>query len=220
MPQLNTADDEYLTVLDALALSPEPVFAVNDRHRIIFWNKAMRRLLGFEYDEVVGKSCGPTLGGRDAFGNRYCSENCAIFGIAQRGESIRPFRMSVRTKSGEPMLVDLVVLKFEMHANRRPLLAYIVQKAEESPRVDAKPAADRAAVAAPIASADPRLDELTPREVEVLGMLGSGQGADDIARLLGISPLTARNHIHKVFAKIEVHSKAEAVAFAFRTHLV
>lgn len=219
MPNVNNADDEYLTVLDALALTPDPVFAVNDRRRIIFWNKGMKRLLGFEYDEVVGKLCASTIAGRDAFGNRYCGENCAIFAIVQRGESVRPFRLTMKTKSGEPAVVEVIALKFEMRGNHRPLLAYVLRRAE-----DAVPVAEtrtEAQAPAPVRrSADPRLDELTAREAQVLGMVATGKNAEEVARLLGISPFTARNHMRKVFMKIEVHSKAEAVAFAYRTHLV
>jgi DNA-binding CsgD family transcriptional regulator len=219
MPSLNTSDDEYLAVLDALALSAEPVFAVNDRHRIVFWNKAMRHLLGFEYEDVAGKPCGGTLSGRDTFGNRYCGETCAVFSIMRRGESIRPFRMTVTTKTGEAMIIDLVALKFEMRTNHRPLLAYVVHQAGNE--IGAAPPRELSAqpTASTVAS-DPRVDELTRREIEVLRMVAEGQNAGGIARILGISPLTARNHIQKVFAKIEVHSKAEAVAFAYRTHLV
>jgi len=68
--------------------------------------------------------------------------------------------------------------------------------------------------------ADARVRELTAREMEVLGLVASGQSATDIAARLGISQLTARNHIQHVFEKIEVHSKSEAVAFAYRMHLV
>jgi DNA-binding CsgD family transcriptional regulator len=210
MPQVNNADEEYLAVLDALALSPDPVFAVNDRHRIIFWNKPMQRLVGFDYDEVVGRSCGATLAGRDQFGNRYCGENCAIFAMTQRGETIHPFRLGVRTKAGASITIEMTLHKFMMRSNRRQLLAYFVTSVDET-------------VAAPkiaTVSTDPRLNELTPRELEILGRVAAGQNARLIALGLGISPLTARNHIHKLFAKIEVHSKSEAVAFAYKMHVV
>jgi DNA-binding CsgD family transcriptional regulator len=51
-------------------------------------------------------------------------------------------------------------------------------------------------------------------------MLAAGQNATDVAVRLGISPLTARNHVQHIFEKLEVHSKAEAVAFAYRMRVV
>lgn len=60
------------------------------------------------------------------------------------------------------------------------------------------------------------LAELTDREREVFGLVALGLNKDDIAVRLFISPQTARTHIQRLFRKIEVHSRAEAVAFAAR----
>jgi DNA-binding NarL/FixJ family response regulator len=69
-------------------------------------------------------------------------------------------------------------------------------------------------------SPDARARKLTAREVDVLGMLAAGHATADIATRLHISNLTARNHIQNILEKLEVHSKAEAVSFAFQKRLV
>jgi NarL family two-component system response regulator LiaR len=69
-------------------------------------------------------------------------------------------------------------------------------------------------------SADARARKLTIREVEVLGMLAAGRTTPEIAERLHISLLTARSHIQNILEKLEVHSKAEAVAFAFQKNLI
>ncbi len=69
-------------------------------------------------------------------------------------------------------------------------------------------------------SPDARARSLTEREVEVLAMLAAGQPTAEIASRLRISNLTARNHIQNILDKLEVHSKAEAVAFAFQKRLL
>jgi DNA-binding NarL/FixJ family response regulator len=69
-------------------------------------------------------------------------------------------------------------------------------------------------------SPDARARRLTTREVEVLGMLAAGRSAPEIGGRLNISILTARNHIQNILDKLEVHSKAEAVAFAFQQRIV
>jgi two-component system nitrate/nitrite response regulator NarL len=56
--------------------------------------------------------------------------------------------------------------------------------------------------------------------VEVLGMLAAGRTTPEIAERLHISQLTARSHIQNILEKLEVHSKAEAVAFAFQKNLI
>lgn len=55
------------------------------------------------------------------------------------------------------------------------------------------------------------LDELTPREREVLELIARGLDNAAIARALSISPKTVRNHVSNVFAKLGVGHRGEAV---------
>lgn len=55
---------------------------------------------------------------------------------------------------------------------------------------------------------------LTPRELEVLRLLGAGLPIEDVAGQLGIARETARRHITAVLEKTGVHSQLEAVAAA------
>jgi DNA-binding NarL/FixJ family response regulator len=61
-----------------------------------------------------------------------------------------------------------------------------------------------------------RIIRLTPREKDVLSLLIEGADNDRIAQALVISPQTARTHVQNVLAKLEVHSRLEAVAFVVR----
>jgi DNA-binding NarL/FixJ family response regulator len=60
------------------------------------------------------------------------------------------------------------------------------------------------------------LDSLTEREREILELLSQGMRNDDIAQKLYISPQTVQTHVRNVLAKLGVHSKLEAVAFAVK----
>jgi DNA-binding NarL/FixJ family response regulator len=64
-----------------------------------------------------------------------------------------------------------------------------------------------------------RLDLLTDREREVFELLAQGLDRGSIAQRLFISMGTVRSHLQSVFRKLEVHSQAEAVAFAARCGL-
>jgi DNA-binding NarL/FixJ family response regulator len=66
-------------------------------------------------------------------------------------------------------------------------------------------------------AADP---ELTPRELEVLELLVEGLTQGQIARQLVISPRTVGTHIQNLLAKLDVHSRAQAVALAHRSDFV
>ena len=61
---------------------------------------------------------------------------------------------------------------------------------------------------------------LTPREAELLGMLAEGKTPKGIAAELYISPKTVATHVQRILAKLGVHSRAEAVAVAYRQGLV
>ncbi|MFN2606561.1 MAG: LuxR C-terminal-related transcriptional regulator [Acidimicrobiales bacterium] len=65
-----------------------------------------------------------------------------------------------------------------------------------------------------------RLDTLSPREVEVLQLLGDGRTPHEIAEALFISQGTVKNHIHRILRKTGAQSQLEAVAMARRALLI
>jgi DNA-binding NarL/FixJ family response regulator len=64
-----------------------------------------------------------------------------------------------------------------------------------------------------------RRHDLTPRELEILGLLAGGS-LPEIARTLTISPKTVSNHMQRLFVKLGVHTQSQAVALAFQQGLV
>ena len=69
-------------------------------------------------------------------------------------------------------------------------------------------------------AADGTLAPLTPRELEVLRLLAEGLEPPAIAARLVISPKTVRTHVERILGKLSVHSRAQAVAVAYRAGLV
>jgi DNA-binding NarL/FixJ family response regulator len=61
---------------------------------------------------------------------------------------------------------------------------------------------------------------LTRRELEVLRLLADGLDQAEIAERLVISPKTVGTHIERILAKLGAHSRAEAVALAYRLRVV
>ena len=62
--------------------------------------------------------------------------------------------------------------------------------------------------------------ELTPRELEVLKLLVRGLTNREIAKVLGNSENTVRNHTIRIFAKLYVSDRAEAVSAALQRGIV
>jgi RNA polymerase sigma factor (sigma-70 family) len=60
----------------------------------------------------------------------------------------------------------------------------------------------------------PALNRLSPREREVLALLGRGWSNAQIGRELYISPHTVRTHVQNILVKLEMHSKLEAASLA------
>jgi DNA-binding NarL/FixJ family response regulator len=71
----------------------------------------------------------------------------------------------------------------------------------------------------PTARAEPP-EPLTPRELEVLGLLAEGLANKAIAARLGISDHTAKFHVNAILAKLGAESRAEAIVRAARLGLV
>jgi DNA-binding NarL/FixJ family response regulator len=64
------------------------------------------------------------------------------------------------------------------------------------------------------------LDELTPREREILGLVGSGMSNDEIADRLTISKATAKTHVSRIMGKLEARDRAQLVVIAYESGLV
>jgi DNA-binding NarL/FixJ family response regulator len=61
---------------------------------------------------------------------------------------------------------------------------------------------------------------LTPQEMQLLRLLVDGHHYKTAAQELGITASTVSFHLKNIYAKLQVHSKTEAVAKALREHLV
>lgn len=60
-----------------------------------------------------------------------------------------------------------------------------------------------------------RVEELTPRELEVLRLVGRGLSNSEVAEELFVSEATVKTHVGNVFMKLGVRDRAAAIVFAF-----
>jgi DNA-binding NarL/FixJ family response regulator len=110
---------------------------------------------------------------------------------------------------------EFVALIRELRAGGSPMSPLIARKLLRTFRMP-KPAP-----APPAASASVAPDAgLTPREAEVLGLVAKGFAFAEVARLLEMSPHTVTAHVKKVYQKLAVHSRGEAVYEATRMGLL
>ncbi len=61
---------------------------------------------------------------------------------------------------------------------------------------------------------------LTPREIEVLRLVGEGRANKEIARALGITEQTTKSHVHSILGKLGMLSRTQAAVHAARIGLI
>jgi DNA-binding NarL/FixJ family response regulator len=71
-----------------------------------------------------------------------------------------------------------------------------------------------------LAPSAPALDDLTPREIEVLRMLAEGLSNREVASRLGISDHTVKFHISSILDKLGASSRTEAVTMGIRMGII
>ena len=72
----------------------------------------------------------------------------------------------------------------------------------------------------PAAGAAAGLEDLTPREREVVALVARGLNNEEIATHLVISPTTAKTHVSRAMSKLYARDRAQLVVFAYESGLV
>jgi DNA-binding NarL/FixJ family response regulator len=88
-----------------------------------------------------------------------------------------------------------------------------------SPSITRRLIEEFAASRAPADTA-PGLDELTPRELEVLRLLATGKTNSEIAAELIVGETTVKTHVTRILMKLGVRDRVQAVVLAYETRLI
>jgi PAS domain S-box-containing protein len=176
----------------ALARVGFPIFIVDTTGRHVWLNDAAVELVGNRVGQYFGGTIVPEY-------RRRAQEEIVrrLHGETKPAE----FRVKLRTRDGRLTDADVsaVPLRDDDH------IVGIFDIAHAAPYVESKPR--------------PNV-HLTPRQTEVLRELARGCSTEEIARLLGISPETVRNHVRGILRGLGVHSRLEAVLRASELGLV
>jgi DNA-binding NarL/FixJ family response regulator len=72
----------------------------------------------------------------------------------------------------------------------------------------------------PAAAASELLDDLSARELEVLGLVALGSTNREIAEALFLSPLTVKTHVSRILTKLRARDRVQLVVIAYQSGLV
>jgi PAS domain S-box-containing protein len=199
----------------ALEQAGDGAAVIGSGGRIMLWNRAAEKILGYNARDVLGKPCCEVFGGRDEHDNRLCYEGCRVTTLVKLGEAIQNFDMRLQSKAGDGVWINMSILSMP---NGRPGEHVVVHLFR-----DVTAAHDllgivreRRTPPAPSLGAAEVNGTLTRREAEILKLMGAGLNTRATAERLHVSPATVRNHVQNIFTKLEVHSRLEAVALATR----
>jgi len=202
----------------ALARAGDGAFVVGTDGRIVVWNRSAEQILGYTSRQVIGRACCDILDGRDEDGNRLCYQGCHVMALVAIGEPVQNFDMHTRTNTDKLVWINVSILVVPGHGASGALtihlfrdvtaakeLLNLVQPRRSTPAPGAEAAAPRA---------------LTRRELELLRLVSAGLNTATAAERLHVSRATIRNHVQNIFAKLGVHSRLEAVAYAHKHRLL
>lgn len=206
------------------------VFAIDEDQNIIYWNQSAQKILGYTSNDVVGQSCFKILCGCDDKGYAFCHQNCGVRAAAIIGKTVTNYDLATRTKSGEMRWINVSILTIFPDDASKPVVVHLFRDATQTKQneqfihqmFDTVERYQKTSplVAPPTPSVHASVNSLTDREHEILTLLAKGATTANIAQTLSISPTTVRNHIQSILHKLNVHSRLEAVTYAFEHGLI
>jgi PAS domain S-box-containing protein len=193
-----------------LAHAGAGVFVVAADERITFWNRAAEAIMGYTRRELIGRRCRDVFGTQSGDGNQLRCRGCHMVGLTGLSEPIQTFDLHTRSKAGKPVWINVGALACHIDGAKRSTIHLFCNVTES--RTLLQRVHERLARPEPAAAGA----SLTRREVEVLRLMTLGVNTAAAATQLRVSPATIRNHVQNIFAKLGVHSRLEAVAYASR----
>jgi PAS domain S-box-containing protein len=208
-----------------LERTADAAFAVTREGQICSWNQAAERLFGYSSADVLNRACYEVLDGHGALGTQVCIGDCSVQQCAAQKLEIPDFDLEVKTGSGERLWVNVSTIVFEEPRRNRRLVVHLardISRRRRSEELLAKmleiskemvAVADHNARAAPVSP-------LTEQEQRILRLFAKAKNSSEIARELGITLPTLRNHLHSINEKLRTHNRLEAVMHAMQRGLI
>jgi DNA-binding NarL/FixJ family response regulator len=128
--------------------------------------------------------------------------------------------MATRTKAGKPVWLDISILVLPGARPDTSTTVHLFRDVTASKEIETLVRERLAQTLPPPSPGSEPPPELTRRELEILRLVAGGASTRAMAERLHVSPATVRNHVQHILAKLGVHSRLEAAAYATRHRLL
>jgi PAS domain S-box-containing protein len=206
-------DGELFALLEGTA---DAAFTVDEEGAIRSWNASAEKLFGYSSAEVLRKRCHDVMKGRCGPSPAVCLVN---------GCGMPAFDMEVRGPSGRRIWVNVSTLVYHDARRGRRLIVHLARditgrkRGEELVRKVVDLTRQLTAVAESAERSAPTA-QLSEQERRILRSFSKGGNSAEIARELGISLQTLRNHLHRINQKLGTRNRLEAVMTAIERSLI
>lgn len=205
----------------------DAAYVVTEDGEIRSWNRAAERLFGYPASEVLGRHIEDVLDAFDALRTEPLKGGSEAATRRWDGSSagIPNFDLDVRTRSGARIWVNVSTIVFDNPRTGRRLLVRLARDIAQS-QLNAQltrrvlDAARELVAFAEDAPQHAPVEPLSAQERQILKLFAAGGNSSTVARKLGISAQTLRNHLHRINRKLRTHSRLEAVTHAQRRGLI
>jgi PAS domain S-box-containing protein len=203
----------------------DAAFVVTHEGEICFWNVAAEQLFGYAAKDVLNKTCFEVLKGKDALGALACTGGCSVQHSAIHTDSIPTFDLEVTIGSGQRRWVSISTIVFEDSRLHRRLIVHLARDISDSKEREQAFSRMIDASKQVISVGDVRtrlapIESLSAKEEHILKLFAKAKNSSQVARELGITLPTLRNHLHAINQKLRTHNRLEAVLSAMKRGLI
>jgi PAS domain S-box-containing protein len=210
-----------------LEQTADAAYTVTDGGEICSWNAAAERMFGYPASEVLQRNVDEVLEARDALGTRALAGGFDAATRRHNGTSpgIENFDLEVRARGGNRIWVNVSTIVFDNHRTGRRLFVRLAhdithRRRKEELLKQMMEVAQKLVTLSANPSDHAPVEPLSDQERRILKLFAEGSNPAAIARKLGISAQTLRNHLHHVNRKLRTHNRLEAVTHAQRRGLI
>jgi PAS domain S-box-containing protein len=206
-----------------LERTSDAAFAVTDTGEICFWNKSAERLFGYPAAEALDRTCSELLDGLGVLGTKVC--NGSVHLCDTEHLEIPDFDLRVRTKPGGRLWVNVSTIIFDEPHHERRLIVHLARDISHRKRNE-ELLAKMLEISEELKAASEDMDGKAPvsplseQERRILRLFAQAKNSNEIARELGITLPTLRNHLHSINEKLRTHNRLEAVMNAMHRGLI